>query len=658
MTPTRIFCFIICFIFLLTCTYSRNYNSTYVYQKIFSQQDNMKIPYREAEKDYFSSSASIWFDVKYYKLELNINTAPNYLNGKVTISGACLDDSARVLLFDLRKNMQIDSIMIAGKVQNFIQYDNHFEIHLDCLLKKNDNLSVEIYYQGLPIPTGFGSFIFDSHNNIPWVYSLSQPFGAKDWWPCKDDPSDKADSADIIITCNSNLKAGSQGILVEVKNNGDGTSSYHWKTRYPIASYLISVAITNYAQFSNWFKYTDTDSMEILNYILPEHYDAVQQSLPLVVDMLEIYSRLFGLYPFIEEKYGHAEIGRGGAMEHQTMTSTTTFNEEVLAHELAHQWFGNMITCRTWDDLWLNEGFAQYCTALYYEKKYGKEHYWQYMNSQMSQAMLAHGVIGIADFSSERALFDVRRIYAKGACVLHMLRHVIGDSIFFTSLHNYANSPTLKYSTATINDFQTICENISGQDLSYFFQQWIYGEGYPKYSYTWTWNPLSSNPSITIRLRQTQNNMNPEFFTMPIDIKIVSKNKDTVITIWNNSQYQTFIIPYPEKPINIILDPEEWILKYAFMENILPPRTFILEQNYPNPFNSSTKIIIGLPAREHVSLKIYDILGREIVTLVNGIKSAGFYEYEWDALNYASGIYIYRLITETSQLSKIMLLIK
>jgi aminopeptidase N len=399
------------------------------------------------------TAASTWFDVTYYRLELKVLTQPNFLKGKVTITGICRTGNALTLTFDLMDNMSVDSVLVNSQARSFIKQSNSFVISLSHPSTSGEVLSIDIFYEGLPVPTGFGSFIFGSHNSIPWVYSLSEPYGAKDWWPCKDDPSDKADSADIIITCDSTLKVGSQGILVSVTDNGDGTATHYWKERYPIASYLISVAITNYVQFSNWFRYSDTDSMEILNYVLPEHYSDALQNLPHVVDMLEIYSGLLGMYPFIEEKYGHAEFSGGGAMEHQTMTSTVTFNEDVISHELAHQWFGDMITCQTWADLWLNEGFAEYCSALYRERQYGISSYWAYMNIRFDQAKLANGVIGIPDLSNVRSLFNPNRMYSKGASVLHMLRHVLGDSTFFRSIYAYANNPALKFHTFFKNGF-------------------------------------------------------------------------------------------------------------------------------------------------------------------------------------------------------------
>lgn len=592
------------------------------------------------------TAASPWFDVTYYRLDLNVAAAATYLKGKVTVVGFCRTDTAGILTLDLAHHMRIDSVLIGGRPVDYIQSSSSFTISLPRTYGSNEILSADIFYEGVPLATGLGSFTFDSHNGTPWVYSLSEPYGAKDWWPCKDDPGDKADSADIIVTCDSTLKAGSEGILVSAIDNGDGTSTYHWKERYPIATYLISIALTNYSQFSNWFRYSATDSMEVLNYVLPEHYDEAFQSLPRVVDMLTVYSNLFGLYPFIREKYGHAEFGRGGAMEHQTMTSTTTFDEDVLSHELAHQWFGDMITCRAWSELWLNEGFAQYCSALYRERRYGKDSYRQYMIPQIEKGRLATGAIGVPDTSSAQNLFDGNRIYSKGASVLHMLRHVLGDSVFFRALYGYANDPKLKYATATIQDFQSVCEAVSGKNLEYFFQEWIYGEGFPDYRYAWTWNVPDGSSAVILTIDQSAVRSNPAFFTMPIDIRITANGRDTTLIVWNDSLHESYTIKYPIQPSAVTLDPDEWILKTALSVAELPPSNYHLEQNFPNPFNSTTTmttIFYELPRLGEVTLKIYDVLGREIVTLVDARQGPGVYRYQWKPRSLASGIYFYRL---------------
>jgi len=601
-----------------------------------------------------SSFSSVWFDVTYYNLNLSINTDPQYISGVVTVEGVCGQNPDTTLVLDLMNGLHIDSIRVNGAGSTFHQETSWFRIDLGYLFSPGDKLTVKIFYGGIPGNSGFGSFAFDSHSGIPWIWSLSEPYGARDWWPCKDHPSDKADSADIIVTCDSLFKVGSNGKLILVKDNGDGTKTHHWQERYPIATYLISVAITNYEQFSNWFHYSPTDSMEVLNYVLPEHLTTAMENLPLTIGMLKIFSDLFGLYPFINEKYGHSDFKRGGAMEHQTMTSTTTYSETVIAHELAHQWFGDMITCRTWPDLWLNEGFAQYSTALYLEKKYGVSAYWNYMRNQLSNARLAVGSVYVKDTAVVRDLFDGRLVYSKGASVLHMLRHVLGDTVFFNSMYEYANHSSLKYGTAETKDFRSVCENVSVKDLGYFFDEWIYGENFPHYTFNWKIDNAQNDNVVSVSIAQTADRINPAFFTMPIDIKLIGEGWDTTVTVFNNSSEQIFYIPVSHTITEVQFDPGEWILR-NILEEIYPDLS--LSQNYPNPFKVSTRIDYRVPNRTRVKLVVYNILGQEVVTLCDEVKTMGNYTAFWNAGGFPAGIYFYRLQTSNKQVTGKMVLI-
>jgi hypothetical protein len=500
-------------------------------------------------------------DATYYGLALRITTSPQYLRGDVTMKALSRQDGVNQITLDLMQSMTIDSVKVGGVTAGFSQHSSTFDVTLDRSYNTGELMTVEIFYEGIPGSSGFGSFEFSSHSSTPWVWSLSEPYGAKDWWPCKDHPSDKADSTDMRVTCDTAFKVGSNGRLVSITENGDGTHTYHWHEGHPISTYLVSLAITNYADFSNWFKYTPTDSMQVLNYVLPEHLSDAQTNLPLVVGELQIYSNLFGLYPFINEKYGHSEFGWGGGMEHQTMTSLGGFGEGLTAHELAHQWFGDMITCRTWPDIWLNEGFATFCELVYEEHKYGEGNYWGGINSDMVSAQQATASLYVSDSSSVGTLFDWNRVYAKGAVVLHMLRHVLGDSTFFHSMYNYANNPALRFSTAGTADFQAACESTSGKGLSYFFNEWVYGQKYPSYSYAWSAQPHSGPNNIKITLGQSTGTLNPSYFSMPIDFKVVGASWDTTVTVFNDSLIQTFSFDVSHAPVSVQLDPRGWILK-------------------------------------------------------------------------------------------------
>ena len=594
------------------------------------------------------SMASTWFHVNYYNLNLTISTSPIYLSGVVMIRGRCDQDGPRSLTLDLTNNMRIDSIKITGIASRFVQGPAAFTVLLDSGYHSGDDITLRVYYQGLPQSTGFGSFVFGAHSGTPWVWSLSEPYGAKDWWPCKDHPSEKADSVDIIVTADSSFTVGSNGKLVSEIVNADGTKTTHWKELYPIETYLVSVAMTNFSRFSNWFHYSATDSMEVLNYVLPESLSSARSQLSHAVDGLEIFSNLFGLYPFIKEKYGHSEFGSGG-MEHQTMTSIGTFDEETVIHELAHQWFGDMITCASWSHLWLNEGFATYCTALYKEVKYGVGSYKNFIAFHQDQARRARGTVVTQDTSDVRQLFDGPRTYSKGACVLHMLRHVLGDSVFFKSMHAYANHPSLRFRTATTEDFRAVCEQTSGKDLRYFFDEWIYGESFPRYLYSWNVRDSSGTRLLTVGINQTTGTTNPSFFTMPIDLRIMSRSWDTTVAILNNMPEQVFSFVIRHAIDSVQFDIDDWILKSAIrVPSISLPTAFSLFQNYPNPFNSSTIIRYTLHHRSEVSLSIFNLLGQKVATLVSGTQFMGTYTTHWTATGCSSGLYFLRLDVEST----------
>ncbi len=536
-------------------------------------------------------SAEDRIDVTYYTLNLTVTTSPQYLRGDVIMNAISLQNGLSSLTLDLMSSMTIDSIFVDTTKVSFVQHSSTFDVTLDKAYDLNEPIELQIFYRGVPGSSGFGSFEFSSHSGTPWVWSLSEPYGAKDWWPCKDHPKDKADSADVFVTCSSSYKVGSNGKLLSVTDNGNGTSTHHWQERYPISTYLISIAITNFSSFSNWFHYSPTDSMEVLNYVLPEHLASAQSNLPLIIPMLQAYSDMFGLYPFINEKYGHSEFGWGGGMEHQTMTSLGGFSESLIAHELAHQWFGDMITCESWPNIWLNEGFATYLTDMYYERQYGTSAYWSRILSEMNSAKGAVGTVYVSDSSNVGTLFNGALVYNKGASVLHMLRHVVGDSNFFHSMYNYANDPAYKYGTAMTEDFQLVCETTSGMNLDYFFNEWIYGEKYPKYLVQWADTSTDSGYVVTMTVSQSTGTTNPSFFTMPVDVKFSATGWDTTVVLFNDQQAQTFTIPLSHEPTTMQFDPDSWILKDFYKAITLAPGSLLFGTvQVGNPKTLITKI--------------------------------------------------------------------
>jgi len=610
------------------------------------------------------SAGSSTIDVHWYGLTLAISTTPSFLTGRVTVRATSLVDTLTTFVLDLSGAMTVDSVLVGVRRIPPIRYPAAVEIVLDRTYRRGETVTADIYYRGIPQITGFGSFIFDTTSaGTPWVWSLSEPYGARDWWPCKDHPVDKADSVDINVTVNAAFKVGSNGRLVSITDNGDGTRTHHWIERYPIATYLVSVTVTNFAEFSNWFRYSPLDSMQILNYVLPEHLSAALASLPKTPDMLRIFTSAYGEYPFIREKYGHTEFGAGGAMEHQTMTSTTTFEENTIAHELAHQWFGDLITCASWSDLWLNEGFATYSEAVFNEATYGSPQYHAYMAVRMESAQNAVGSLYVRDTTTVGNLFAVRRVYSKGASVLHMLRHVLGDTLFFHSLRAYIADPRFRYGTATTRDFQSVCEQTSGVSLGYFFDEWVFGEGYPTYRPTLVARRDSTSYSVDLTLEQFTRTSNPRFFTMPVDLRFSGLGLDTTVRVFHVATGQVFPFHFLIKPDHVEVDPQNWILKDITPPDALIPTVAELRQNYPNPFNAGTRIEFSLPKREDVKLSVFSVLGQLIATLIDGQMEPGPHSLLWNGIRadgYAapSGAYFYRLATGSSSVTRKMIVLR
>ena len=573
--------------------------------------------------------------------------------------------------------MTVDSILLGNEKLQFTHENNKINITLNKTYSSQEEFEIKIYYEGQPNTTGFGSFVFDTHgNNEPLIWTLSEPYGASDWFPCKDTPGDKADSSHVWVTVPLGLYAVSNGDLISIVENLDGTLTYSWKNEYPIAQYLISLAIADYTIYKSYFKYTDEsgkqDSMPVINYILPENLAIYKSNLDKVPNMLKIMSNYYSLYPFIKEKYGNAEIGwkGGGGMEHQTVSSISNFREIVLLHELVHQWFGDKITCRDWQDIWLNEGFAKYGEGLYTEAVYGENAFNNFINYEMNNAKKAVGSIYVQNINSISEIFNGNRTYSKGGMVLHMLRGIVGDSVFIKILKSYANDPSVAYGTAVTADFQRVAENVSGMNLSYFFDEWIYGENYPEYKIYWEAAPKENNLyEVSLRVDQLANTY-PSFFRMPLQISFSTSVGDTIISFLNNEQDQQVKFIIKGEPSSLTLDPENWVMKDAIIanNNYVSPYSLKLEQNHPNPFNSSTTIDYEVPELSAVNnvpvqLKVYNILGNEVAVLVNEEKSPGKYSVTFDTgINgkgeLASGVYFYSLRAGSLITTKKLIILK
>ncbi|MFN8343930.1 MAG: M1 family aminopeptidase [Spirosomataceae bacterium] len=617
-------------------------------------QEDGSLPCAEAKSRYFgklfqSSRYRLAYpgdenvDVTYYRLNLALTYTPKYLIGDVLIHFKPKANVSNCFL-DLSSNLKVDSVKAAGKRLTFTHANNRLDLTFPQALTANQTASVNVYYQGTPLANGSFSFGTINQNKSQAIWSLSEPYGSRDWFPSKDNPADKADSSDVWITAPDYFVSVSNGVLQNVSTNANNTKTYRWKNRYPIAPYLISIACSNYTQYNQYFKYSAADSMLVSHYIQPDNLAANKQNLDQTVTMLTVFSEKFGPYPFLKEKYGHAECGFGGGMEHQTCTSLGSYGQSLIAHELAHQWFGDKITCQSWEHIWLNEGFASYGEAVWQEYTGGKTAYNALIQSQMTRAKSAAGSIYVRNTANSSEIFNSNRTYAKGSVVLHMLRGIVGDDKFFQILRTYAASK-YAYSNATTEDFQSVAEAVMGQKLDYFFKEWIYGEGFPTYSYGWTYEAKTNNVyRINLTVRQSARTAEPTFFTMPIPIQIKTSVKDTTAIVFNNQAEQYFNIDVKGKPETVTLDADNWILKSV---DATPLITGIEEEPnssyfkvFPNPAteNVTVEFKLKLPAKVH--LKMINLEGETVRLLANELFPTGTHTIKTTLSSIPEGVYI------------------
>ena len=591
-------------------------------------------------------------DIKFYELNLDIDFNSSRLRGSVTVNGVIGNIYPDFIELDLYDNMTVDSILQNNIPILYLHENDMLKIPLSDITLDDENLfSLTIFYQGTPDHCGAGGFKFDEHQNIGHVWTLSEAYCARSWWPCKDDPSDKADSVNIIISVplEPAYIVASNGLLSGTTINNN-KKTYFWKERYPITTYLVSLAIYPYTKWvDQYVSPISSDTMLIEHYVFPDRYEASYPNYSLTKDMLSFFSELFGEYPFISEKYGHADFTWGGGMEHQTLSSMGSFSQNLMVHELGHSWWGNLITCKTFNDIWLNEGFARYCQALWAEHMYGREAYFDFMNNH---AYYGAGTIYVENPSSNSQIFSAGLSYNKASWVLHMLRHKVGETMFFDILKSYASNDSLSYNAASTSDFQKVCEDISGLDFEQFFQQWIYGEKYPKYELSW-WH--EGNGIYNVKIDQVQSY---NFFSMPIDLKFSGSAGpmlvDTTIVIENNNSSQLYEFSgFNFLVENVMLDPENWILKEATysvneIDNILPDRVEV-EKAFPNPFNSKVKLSFYINPQygdTHVNVNIFDLRGKIVESLIDNEFIPGYHTTFWNANGKSSGVYFIQLATD------------
>jgi hypothetical protein len=435
-------------------------------------------------------------------------------------------------------------------------------VTLDRTYNNNEIFHLTIAYNGHAVSDGFGSIEFGTHAGNTIVYSLSEPYYAMTWWPIKDgDVADRGDNSDkftleLALIAPDTLVTASNGVKVSEEQLSGNRKRTRWMSDYPIAPYLVCFSTSNYTTWTKPYNTLAGGTMPVEFYIYPEYDNSSNRAAwEQCIDDMYIFRDLFGEYPFVDEKYGLYQCQFGGGMEHQTFTAIGGFWDYVVAHETGHQWWGDMITCKFWNDIWLNEGFASYCEALWAEYRSGSSGLPALKDYMNGKRYTGGGTVYVQDdeLGNLGAIFDGNTTYNKGAWVLHMLRHVLGDDQFFAALRAYRAA--FEYQAATTADFQAACEPFYGSDLAWFFQEWVFGEYAPSYNWGWTTRKVNGKDYLLLDIDQTQP-ASYQRFTMPIDIRV----NGTTYVVTDRYDFQNFVIPLPSAPSSVQFDPDQWVL--------------------------------------------------------------------------------------------------
>lgn len=572
------------------------------------------------------------YDITYHKLEFSVNPAVKFITGKITTTFTALSNM-NTITFDFANQLTVSSVKKGTTNLTWVEDNNNqLIITLPATQTAGTSATIEVSYSGTPPNNGMGSFEQTTHNGAPIIWTLSEPFGARDWWPCKQDLNDKIDSIDVYITAPSQYVAVSNGIETTPPVISGTSKTTHFHHGYPIPAYLIAMAVTNYSVYTQTAG-TAPNTFPIINYIYPENLSNVQNQLDETPAIMDLYENLFETYPFHNEKYGHAQFGWGGGMEHTTVSFMVGFDRQLIAHELGHQWFGDKITCGSWKDIWLNEGFATYLATLVIENFDGVDAFIvekQDMIDYITSSPNGNVYLTDTQATSVNRIFSSQFSYNKGAMVLEMLRFKMGDTAFFQGLKNYLADPNLAYKYATTPQFQAHMETAYGASLDEFFSDWIYNQGYPIYDITaQNWGA----GQVRFVVNQSQSDASVSYFEMPVPVRVYGSNGETMDLVLDNTyDGEIFLKAVPFAITFVEFDPERHLIS-SNSSITLGTESFNLDSAislYPNP--GSDVLHIQMPSSTTLEkVTVYNNLGQKVMEnsaadfAVNGLSAGVHY---------------------------------
>jgi len=573
------------------------------------------------------------YDVKFYHINLETTDESLYIHGNTRILIETVQDGFDKVVLQFSSKLTVSEVIVGGESAVYLHQGDYLNINLASPVAAGTLLDIEVSYSGTPQNGPGINRTYTSTWSKTIIWTLSESFHAYEWFPVKQVLTDKADSVYIYITAPKPLTGVSNGTLRKVSNVGTTKRQFEWVTRYPTDYYLIALTVGDF-QLYNLSADVGGTTVPQPNYIYnsPGCLDEYKVYIDRTPELITLFSDLFVPYPFRNEKYGHVMAPLNGGMEHQTITTMGLFTFGLIAHELSHQWFGNYVTCATWQDIWINEGFASYCEYLAYEFTGQLPLARSWLATAYSRAKTVPGgsvYLTPVEALDESRIFSSALSYKKGAALLHMLRQEIGDDeLFFGSLRQYLSE--YADSTATGLDFMDVVNRHTGEDYRWFFDQWYFGKGFPMVAAQFSRKP----GYMKLTLSQTPSDASNPFFRMKVKVRVNYEgfSTDTMLN-WTENE-QLFIIPNESRALSVVVDPDNDILmsKTTAVGSAEERETGILV--YPVPVK--TRLYIKLP--EHVSAGVISVTAlsgriihnREISGTVNEIETSGW----------ADGVYI------------------
>ncbi|MFO8130207.1 MAG: M1 family aminopeptidase [Bacteroidales bacterium] len=593
------------------------------------------------------------YDVNYYNLDLTIDHLSQTIDGSLLCRVEIME-SIDTLLLDLDDPFTVDSVLFRKNGGNFstttfTHADAKIYIDIPEEVATGDLISAQIFYNGPPRvasnpPWGVGFVWEETSTGDPWIGVACEDEGADIWWPCKDHPTDEPDSMHMSFTVQDPLICVSNGQYLGSVTNLNGTSTYNWFVSTPINNYNVSIYAAEFMLIEDNYMSTIGDSIPFRFWVLPEAYNTAVEHMDVFQAEFDFLESICGPFPFGTDKHGWAHAPYWG-MEHQTIIAyghdfTTNYYgyDYIHYHELAHEWWGNMITAKDWADVWIHEGMATYTEALYVEHLLGMEMYHQFMDGKRPSNTHQQPLAPYGNLTTSEGF--ALNPYNRGASVLHTLRYHLGDEWFFELFERWAYPDSTDFDNTngrlcrilSTEDMKDQAEEVTGIELDPFWDVFFREASFPELLV------VRGNDETTFTW-ETENNV-----LLDVDIPVRVNGVDQIVEM-TAGQGSALFTPGDDLEI----DPKQWILMApptiitSTAGAISEVAAYRLEQNYPNPFKHSTTMRFAIPETEFVTLQVFDIYGNVVAELINEKRNSGSHEVLFDGSALPGGTYFYRL---------------